>query len=397
MTKKRNSGRTEAGGRPPEVLAVLQESAEARKEYFKNYKAGHKRILELSKELSRLIYEPLDTEVIYLLGPTGVGKSTLMLYVIAELYRTALPELKNVPGRVPTAFIEAENPDTGSYEWRSHYISTMLALNEVLIDRKVYLPSPADTRDLSNESSGTRVGGRAALRRAAQKALKNRIMYAFFVDEAHYITKRKSGEGLMNQADTIRSIASRSGTLHVLVGNYALRHLRNLNAQLARRSHTIHFQRYRTEGLSEEEQMNEINAFSEAFINLQAHLPVIEQPDLTRHMEFCFTRTLGCVGRLKSWFGRSLNTAVEKNSKTITSDVFLKAAISKADWRQAAQEIKDGEEALNEADEELEAELARAKHADDQPETIDNSRSSKAKRKEPESGGNASPTQSRVQ
>ncbi len=351
--------RLEAGTRPLEVLAVLEQPAEARKEFFKNYWAAHSRILDVAKDLLQLIYEPADAEVIYLLGPTGVGKTTVMLYVIAELYKKALPELVKEKGRVPAAFIEAENPDKGAYNWRDHYIATLRALDEVLIERKVYLPEPGVGRGELKSRWGRALELRAAWRSTAQNALKHRIMYAFFVDEAQFITKRKSGEGLMNQADTVRSIASKSKTLHVLVGTYDLRHLRNLNGQLGRRSHTIHFRRYKTDGLSGGDKIKELESFGKAFKSFQEYLPVVEQPDLLRHIDFCFTRCLGRVGRLKSWFVKSLAIALEENAATVSSEIFLKAAPSIAEWKQSAQEILDGEAALDETDSELEEEFGK--------------------------------------
>lgn len=362
MKSKKSERLAELSGRPAEVITVLQEQPHTRKEYFKNYWAAHKRILVVAQDLLRVIYEPADAEVIYLLGPTGVGKTTVMKYVIAELYKKALPELDNLPGHIPAASIQAENPDKGSYDWKDHYISTLLSLNEVLIDRKICLPEPDASRGELKVYPRNGMGGRAALRHAAQNALSNRIMYAFFVDEAQYITKRKSGDGLMNQADTIRSIASQSGILHVLVGTYDLRHLRNLNGQLGRRSHTVHFRRYKIDNLSNEDQIKELQFFTEAFKDFQEHLPVAEQPDLVKHLEFCFTRCLGCVGRLKSWFRQSLAIAIEDNCRTVSSKIFLKAAPSKEVWKQIAQEIKDGEDALEEDDDELEAELSKLNH-----------------------------------
>lgn len=346
-------------GRPPEVLKALKKPPQARKEFFGNFWVAHRRIVEVANELLRLILEPAEAEVIYLIGATGVGKTTVMKYVITKLYEVALPTMSEFPGRVPAAYIEAENPDKGAYDWKSHYINTLIALDEVLIDKKVYLPAPG----YSNGEPSARVGGggrgSAAYRRAAENALKNRIRYAFFVDEGQYLVKRKSGEGLMNQADTIRSLASRSNTLHVMGGTYDLRLLRNLNGQLARRSHTVHFRPYRTEGLTRAEQVEELGSFTQAFLTFQAYLPVPEPPDLAKHIDFCFTRCLGCVGHLKHWFKRSLDAALTDGLKTITSEMFLRAAPKRDAWLRIAEEIAEGEPALEESDDELGAELGK--------------------------------------
>jgi hypothetical protein len=366
MAKKRGS-QTTGDGRPQEVLEALKKTPEARKEFFKNFWVAHRRIQEVAEELLRLILDPGDSEVIYLIGATGVGKTTLIKYVIAKLYEIALPTIDRFPGRIPAAYMEAESPDKGAYDWGKHYINVLVALNEILIDKKVYLPEPSARRGETKFHLKGEPRGRTALRHAAENALDMRIIYTFFVDEGQYLIKRKSGEGLMDQADTFRSLASRSKTLHVIGGTYDLRFLRNLNGQLGRRSHTVHFRRYKTDGLTVEEQVEEVKAFTQAFMSFQAYLPVDEEPDLARHIEFCFTRCLGCIGHLKNWFLRSLNAALDTGSKTVSPRMFLKAAPKKDVWERIAQEIADGEPELEMKDEELEAELNKLAAADTRP------------------------------
>lgn len=366
MTKKRGSPKA-GDRRPQEVLEVLKKTPEARKEFFKNYWVAHGRILEVAEELLRLILEPGDAEVIYLIGPTGVGKTTLIKYIIAKLYEIALPTIDSFPGRIPAAYIEAESPDKGAYDWGRHYSNVLVALNEILIDKKVYLPEPGTGRGETKFHLKGEPRSRTALRHAAENALYMRIIYAFFVDEGQYLIKRKSGEGLMDQADTLRSQASRSKTLHVIGGTYDLRFLRNLNGQLGRRSHTVHFRRYKTDGLTAKEQVEEIKAFTQAFMSFQAYLPVDEEPDLVGHIEFCFARCLGCIGHLKNWFRRSLSAALEGGSKTVSPRMFLEAAPKKDVWERIAQEIAEGELELEKTDEELEAELNKLVAADRRP------------------------------
>ena len=59
--------------------------------------------------------------------------------------------------------------------------------------------------------------------------------------------------------------------------------------------------------------------------------------------------------------------ALEGNCKTITSELFLKAAPKKEVWKRIAQEIVEGEEALDEKDEELENELRKLGHVNKPP------------------------------
>jgi len=47
--------------------------------------------------------------------------------------------------------------------------------------------------------------------------------------------------------DTLKSLANMTSTVHVLIGTHDLLRLTDLNAQLARRSVTLHFPRYHAE------------------------------------------------------------------------------------------------------------------------------------------------------
>lgn len=339
---------------------LLKRPASERKKYFHEFWVAHKRMEQVADEVLDLIYEPADAEIIYVIGPTGVGKTTLMMYLIKKLYERAMPELEIDPGKIPAAFIELDCPDRGSYNWTDHFINTLIALNEVLIDKKIYYRERGESKSDLRYRVQKEYGGHSALKRSAQSALENRILYAFFNDEAQYMTRRSkdqaiSGRTLTEQADTIRSFAAKSKTLHVLVGTYDLRLLRNKNGQIGRRSHTVHFSRY------SEKVAEDVAAFGAAFLAFQNHLPLADPPDLTRHGEFCFKRCLGCVGLLKSWFKRAYARALEDKCKTISSKLFLNSAPKKVVWNQIAAEINAGEQGLDEKDDELEDELRKYK------------------------------------
>jgi ABC-type uncharacterized transport system YnjBCD ATPase subunit len=325
---------------------LLQQPPNVRKEYFKNFLVKHDKIKVAADEILRLINDPADTEVIHVVGPSGVGKSTLMRYLMKKLTEATLAELENDPGRVPVACITAQNPETGAYDWKEHYFNTLLALDEILIDRKIFLPEdltdPVEIKTQIRRHNSSR----AALRRAAQMALKNRRLSAFFVDEAHHITKRRSGQSLIDHADTIRMIASLSGTIHVLLGTYDLLALRNLNGQLGRRSHTVHFGRYGSKS-------EDVESFTRAFLSFQAHLPVAVIPNLIQDLEFCYLRCLGCIGLLKNWFMRSLVIAIEDQRETVDLKLFRSQATPNSVCLEIAQEIRDGESRLEEKDDEF--------------------------------------------
>jgi len=83
------------------------------------------------------------------------------------------------------------------------------------------------------------------LRQALEQALRHRRPAAVLIDEAQHLTKIASGAPSSDQLDCLKSLASLTGCVHVLIGTYELLPCRNLSAQLSRRSLDIHFRRYR--------------------------------------------------------------------------------------------------------------------------------------------------------
>ena len=100
-----------------------------------------------------------------------------------------------------------------------------------------------------------------------------------------------SGRKLQDQLDCIKSLANMGDTVHVLVGTYELLAFRNLSGQLSRRSADIHFRRYRIDSETD------VRAFKSVLWDFQRHLPLSQEPDLLRHWQYCYERTIGCVTR----------------------------------------------------------------------------------------------------
>lgn len=145
--------------------------------------------------------------------------------------------------------------------------------------------------------------------------------------------------------DCIKSLAGATGTLHVLAGTYELLAFRNLSAQLVRRSQDIHFHRYRVD------KKEEVNAWRNVVWAFGRHLPMAEEPDLVGQWEFCFERSLGCVGILKQWLLRALQTALETDRCTIDPGLLEREALSVAQCEKMAGEMLEGEGQLAEGKE----------------------------------------------
>ena len=92
---------------------LLGQPKEARLAYFRSKIVAHPRLKEVHLAVMNAIRQPTGVLLILVLGPTGVGKTTLRLGIEKQLREEALPELEQGQGRVPVVGIEAIAPESG--------------------------------------------------------------------------------------------------------------------------------------------------------------------------------------------------------------------------------------------------------------------------------------------
>ncbi len=329
---------------------LLTQPIATRLRYFETKVVAHQRLKEVHTTLLHAIRHPAGTSLILVFGPTGVGKTTLRQRIERQLLEDAeaLPTLG--PGHIPVVAMEAASPDSGSFHWKDYYTRALLALDEPFIADKITY----DVRDMHRDEQGRLVIERNLtipdLRRALEKTLLYRQPRAFIVDEAQHFRKMASGRRLLDQMDTLKSLAGMTNALHVLVGTYELLGLTNLSAQLSRRSMEIHFSRYHADKLED------LKEFKKLLRTLQKHLPLAEEPDLETHYDYFYEHCLGCTGMLKTWLNRTLAAALEQQASTLTSKLWEHLAWPRRKLVQMLREIREGEQSLQE-DEPLHREL----------------------------------------
>src|SRR5207253_9483643 len=120
----------------------------------------------------------------------------------------------------------------------------LLASDEPMLANKITYHVRGMHRDALGQLLIERTLTTPDLRQIFEQCLQHRRPRAFIVDEAQHFKKMASGRRLLDQMDTLKSLASMTNTVHVLVGTYELLGLTNLSAQLSRRSLELHFPRY---------------------------------------------------------------------------------------------------------------------------------------------------------
>jgi type II secretory pathway predicted ATPase ExeA len=280
--------------------------------------------------------------VILVIGPAGVGKTTLIRAAERDLTRRLRRDLTINPGRFPFVSMASDVPETGGFSWKDFCISGLEALQEPLVRHKIALPPPT-----LGTAVDIPVGLRprtpaSVLRRALITALIQRAPTAFFIDEAQQMAMVTGARKFQHQMDYLKRLADATRVPIVLVGNYDLCLLRNQSAQLGRRTSDIHFRRY--DATRPDDQAD----FKDIVLSFQYHLPLAEPPDLLSAWEYLYLRSVGCIGLLKKWLLDALARAVEEGNATITRAALERTAPPASKSKKVLEEALDGEATLAE-------------------------------------------------
>ena len=298
--------------------------------------------MEAKETLINAIRGAEPNSLIFVFGPTGVGKTTLRLKTEQLITAELLSELHEDITRVPVVSVEAVAPESGSFNWRDHYKRLLHQLDEPLIDRKLNRQVERAFVEPSMRFMPTFRAVGTEYRYAVEQAIRYRRPVAVMIDEAQHLGKISSGRRLLDQLDVVKSIANQTKTVHVLFGTYDLLAFRNLNGQLSRRSVDVHLARYRAED-SEDRQ-----TFINVVQSFEKELAFEDQSDLVSDWEFLYERSLGCVGILKEWLVRAATVASRKGCRRLTRADLESQALCVAQCEQLYAETTDGELKLNE-------------------------------------------------
>jgi hypothetical protein len=320
--------------------SLLGEPWRARLAYFQHYTVAHPRLIEAKEKLVAAIQNSEPNSLVFVFGPTGVGKTTLRLKAEQLLTEDLRAELEQDRGRLAVVSVDAVAPESGSFSWRDHFKRLLLKMDEPLIEYKrdlgagfVALRSPSRPKPTTGE-----------YRYGVEQALRFRRPAAVMIDEAQHLAKIASGRRLLDQLDVIKSIANGSQTVHALFGTYDLLAFRNLNGQLSRRSIDVHFPRYRAESAGDRK------AFMSVLRSFAQQLPLTEPPDLASEWEFLYERSVGCVGVLKQWLVRALSAALRKGEDTLSRCHLENHALSVPQVDKILAEASEGEMRLRDSD-----------------------------------------------
>jgi energy-coupling factor transporter ATP-binding protein EcfA2 len=287
------------------VEQAMSLSDEGKLIYFDRVKLQHPRVHELLEDLTALTSPGSGTDIALLIGPAGVGKSTLIGTLRNRILKAGEQAMVLDPCHVPVIVVDAPASGETKFSWRMLYMRLGTALNEPLLDRKVETYDREGRALLRMGPAGSTV---ASLRVAIETTLAHRRTNLVVIDEAVHMLRTANGKELANHMDAIKALAGRGTTL-TLVGSYDLHEVAELSAQVSRRTEVVHFSRYLT-GVDADDR-----AWRTTLKALQERLPLKGVPDLLPLAPVLQTCCAGCVGILKTTLAKALARAIQAGGK----------------------------------------------------------------------------------
>lgn len=323
----------------PEQAMLL--SDDEKLAYFRQVRVKHPRVAAILDDLETMVLPESGTDIALLIGPTGVGKSTLGISLTERIINLHQDEMTEDLSFIPVAMISAPASGENNFSWRIFYIKLGTALIEPLLDKKQTFRLQDGRMSVSHLTTGSTVAG---LRMAVENALRYRRTLLVIVDEAAHVIRNARGATLAAHMDALKTLTVLDGvTLTLaLIGSYDLYQLMCLNGQVARRSAIVHFQRYR-HGNAEDEM-----AFKKSVAKLQEYMPLSGIPDLTQISGELMDACVGCVGTLKETLQKALTFALRNKGKW-TDACLTKALLTEKQVTAILEETLQGETDIEKA------------------------------------------------
>lgn len=312
-----------------EVLAL---SAEQKMQYFHAIQVRHKKLEIIGQDLIRLLSPYNETNIIAIIGATGVGKTTLSKHLLRSLIEKHCSLQAADTSSVPFIFTAAPANGDKSVSWATFYEKVMREAGEILIEKK----HANIIEDGHISIRPKRYRTLAAMRDALESMLKYRKVQVLVVDEAVHLLRFGNYAAVM---DTLKSLADSTGIKILLIGSYDLFDLVTDYGQVARRAEILHFGRYAADVPAD------VQEFGKIVTKLEQYWPCEEIPAFSAIAKELLEASLGCAGLLKTLELQALLLQL-KNEGKWDPKFMAKAAKSCKLLDRIRLEITTGEEKL---------------------------------------------------
>jgi hypothetical protein len=315
-------------------LNTIPLEAQEKQLQFYGHRLSHDKITAVLDDLFDLLVPHSETNIINIIGPTGVGKSTLTGILLGKLGYVYAPELESDKSAIPLVYVEAYADGSPTQSFGPLYQDILKKLCEPFLDRKDNIEVVGGY--VRKGKCRERISD---LRRLVENGFRERRTKILVIDEAYHLL-RIGNDALAMEA--LKSLANTAGVKIILVGSYDLFDLASSGSQVARRSAILHFERYRMDKPADRE------SYKSIIKSLMEKWPCDLKPNFAAISDVLLESTLGCIGLLKAALLEA--SAMQLRNKGVWDHSFIPKMV-KANklMRVIRKEIEVGEAKINDA------------------------------------------------
>lgn len=210
---------------------ILELPTQSRMRWFSLLQVEHTELVRVIDQLEELLDPENEVKIISIIGPTGIGKTTLAKTILTKLVNGASVNRK--AHEVPVVYVCAPANGEKSMSWKALYRRIKIASGELYVD----MQRPVEVRDGELHALRSQRQSLAHLREELEIVIKHRNVRVLVIDEAMHLLRFNENTSIM---DTLKSLADIHQTKLVLIGTYQIAPLMIEYGQLARRSAILH-------------------------------------------------------------------------------------------------------------------------------------------------------------
>jgi len=247
-----------------------------------------------------------------MVGPTGVGKTTILKAINNEINEGISPELRR-EGKMGSIYLEMSPPKKGAFDFSIFHRDALTTMGVSMVDKT----RPIVERQAGDQKISTLLVEREviglrgdALEKRFYREIQSRGVRCILVDEAGALFKvgkpKTDAERLLklkDQADIVKYLANKADASLFLSGAYDFFDLSLSSGQNARRSTIVHVKPYDHDDTG-------LLGFATAVTGLLSQLPADHIIPTNQASTELFLQSLGCVGTAAGILAEALKESV---------------------------------------------------------------------------------------
>src|SRR6266849_1709672 len=116
---------------------VLNLAPQSRLDYFKAYTVAHPALKQADQAVWNALREPAGAALVFVVGPTGVGKTTWLAQIEKRLIDLALTQSHAEHSCLAALKLDAVSPALTQFKWADYYQRALLSLQQPQIEYAV--------------------------------------------------------------------------------------------------------------------------------------------------------------------------------------------------------------------------------------------------------------------